>query len=129
MNSKKIYDDTITMEKIKIVYNIEDNNIALRLCNLKTIIYQEKQKDMNIEELITFLESAMNYDDMQIWLIEKEMAREQISLQEKLNKFFEIKSTEDILRIYDVEQNYDQSNLNGISKQLKKTSSIINPKK
>lgn len=76
---------------------------------------------MSIDELITFLNSAMNYDDMQIWLMKQEIKGVQLSLNEKLKKFFELKTDDDILRQYDIEQNYDQNNITEIEKVLRRT--------
>lgn len=117
------YDGTFddrTIEKIKSSYDIQDEN-TIRLINLKLCFEQKKHKFMSIDELITFLNSAMNYDDMQIWLMKQEIKGVQLSLNEKLKKFFELKTDDDILRQYDIEQNYDQNNITEIEKVLRRT--------
>ena len=75
---------------------------------------------MSNDELILFLKSAMNYDDMQIWLMKKEFQGIKLTLNDKLKNFFELKTEDDILRLYDIEQNYDQNNIDSIKKTLKK---------
>lgn len=96
------FDDT-TFKKIRLSYNIQDGKTVLRLMNLKLIFEQIKHVNMTIDELIIFLKSAMNYDEMQIWLVKQQMKGVQLSLNEKLRKFFELKSDADILKQYDVE--------------------------
>lgn len=113
-------EEDLTLENIKLKYDIQDDEIILRLRAIKFAIKDKKQKDMSNDELISFLNSIMNYDDMQIWLIRKQMDGVELTLNDKLKKFFELKSNEDILRLYDVAQNCDQNNINGISKTLKK---------
>lgn len=109
-----------TLEDMKLVYGIWDDEIIQRLWVIKLAIKEEKQNNMRNDELISFLISIMNYGDMQIWLMDQRMKGVNLSLNEKLKKFFELKSDQDILGLYDVEQNYNQDNINGIRKTLKK---------
>ena len=111
--------DNLTTDELKVKYDLQDDNIILRLISLRESIKTKKQKSMSYDELILFLQSAMNYDDMQIWLMEKEFQGIQLTLNDKLRKFFELKTEDDILRLYDIEQNYDQINIDSISKTLK----------
>ncbi len=114
--------DASTLEKIKSLYNIQDDETAQRIINLKSIIKQTKQQSMTIDELIIFLNDAMNYDEMQIWLMRQKIKGVELSLNEKLKKFFDLNSDEEILKIYDIQQNYDENNITGIRKVLTKTS-------
>lgn len=75
---------------------------------------------MSNNELILFLENVMNYGNMQIWLMRKQIEGIELNLNDELKKLFELKSNEDILKLYDVEQNYNQNNVNGIRKVLEK---------
>ena len=74
---------------------------------------------MNYDELILFLKNIMNYDEMQIWLMRKQMEGIELTLNDELKKFFTLKTNNDILRLYDVEQNYDQNNINELKLLLK----------
>lgn len=112
--------DNSTIDELKVKYNLQDDNVVLRLISLRESIKTKKQKSMSYDELILFLQSAMNYDDMQIWLMEKEFQGIKLTLNDELKKFFELKTEDDILRLYDIEQNYDQNNIDSISKTLKK---------
>lgn len=42
---------------------------------------------MTIDELIIFLNDAMNYDEMQIWLMRQKIKGVELSLNEKLKNF------------------------------------------
>ena len=75
--------------------------------------------NMNYDELILFLKNIMNYDEMQIWLMRKQMEGIELTLNDELKKFFTLKTNNDILRLYDVEQNYDQNNINELKLLLK----------
>ena len=110
---------SLIIEKIKSTYDIDNSNI-LRLIELHFLIKDQYQQDMNISDLLKFLGYVMNYDEMQIWLIRKQIKNENVTLNEKLTKFFSLKSNEDILRLYNMEQNYNQNNLDNVKKMIKK---------
>ena len=109
-----------TLDELRIKYNIQDINVILRLISLRKSFKKYKQRSMSYYELILFLKSVMNYGDMQIWLMEKQLLRIQVTLEEQLKKFFELTTEDDILGLYDIEQNYDQKNIDSISKTLGK---------
>lgn len=122
MEKKDIYEteDSLTIEEVKLKYDLQDDDIVLRLLSLKSAIKTTRQKSMSFDELLAFLENAMNYDDMQVWLMKKDFEGLKLTLSDQLKKFFELKSNDDILRLYGVEQNYDQDNIDNISKTLEK---------
>ena len=108
------------LEEMKLEYDIQDDEIILRIWELKQAIREKKQKMMSDDEILTFLRNAMNYGDMQIWLMKEQIEGIELTLNDELKKFFELKSNDDILRLYDIEQNYDQNNIDEIGKILKK---------
>ena len=108
------------INEIKKIYNVEDIDVALRLIDIRSKLAKERNIDMSIEELFSFLNNAMNYDEMQIWLVRKNLEGIELSFNDTLKKFFELKTDEDILKLYDVEQNYNQSNIDSVKKTLKK---------
>ncbi len=110
-------ENNLDIEELKFKYNLQ-NDIICKLCSLKNLIEEKRQKSMNYNELITFLKSAMNYGEMQIWFIKQQILNINITLNEKLKKFFELKTNDDILILYDVEQNYNQNNLDEIKRVL-----------
>lgn len=118
--TQMLMEEKKTVEEIKLEYGIYDNEIALRLLKIKVAVKDIKHNDMSNDELISFLKNIMNYDDMQTWLMRKQMEGVELTLNDELKKFFELKSNEDILKLYDIEQNYDQININRIRKVLEK---------
>lgn len=118
-------ENDLTLEEIKIKYGLQSEEIVLRLWTLKIAIRNEKQRSMNYDELIAFLKRTMNYGDMQMWLMNKQIEGIELTLNDKLKKFFELKSNKDILDFYDIEQNYNQNNIRGIKKKLEKETKLI----
>ena len=57
---------------------------------------------LDYDEIISFLRSAMNYDEMNIWLLRMSAKGIDVSLDESLSKFFELVPQEKILSLYDV---------------------------
>ena len=106
------FSKNLTIEEVKLKYSLDDD-VALRLEMIKSIL------NMNYDELILFLKNIMNYDEMQIWLMRKQMEGIELTLNDELKKFFTLKTNNDILRLYDVEQNYDQNNINELKLLLK----------
>ena len=68
--------------------------------------------------LIKFLKSIMNYDEMQIWKMKYQLKGIELTLNDELKKFFDLKTDEDILKLYELEQNYNQKNIDSIRKTL-----------
>lgn len=112
--------NNLTIEHIKTKYNIQDNDIVSRFILLKQKIESKKQSNINYDELLTFLQSSMNYDDMQLWLMKKESQGIKLTLNDKLKIFFEINTDDEILLLYNIEQNYDENNIGSIKRKLKK---------
>ena len=99
--------------------DIRDGEVTLRLSGLKQEFYSKKQVSMEYDELIDFLKNAMNYDEMQIWIMKQQANGIEITLNDMLKKFFEFKKNEDILKLYEVEQNYNEKNINNVKKLVK----------
>ena len=89
VSQRKQLDDK-TQEKIKMLYNIQDAETIQRLINLQLFFEQTKHVIMSIEQLIIFLKTAINYDDMQIWIMKQKINGVQLSLNDTLKKFFEL---------------------------------------
>lgn len=112
-------EDNLNTDELKEKYELKDDNVISRLISLRNTIKTKRDKSMSYDELILFLNFAMNYDDMQIWLIKNELQGVQLTLNDELEKFFELNTDDDILRSYDIGQNCDQNNIDSI-KTLKK---------
>lgn len=111
-------EDKKQLDIIKKENDITDDKVVLRLWKLRLSINEQKHTIMDYKGLIKFLKNAMNYDEMQIWIMKQQMIGKELTLSDMLEKFFELKSDEDIIRLYDMEQNYDQNNINNIRESL-----------
>ncbi len=120
--SKGFYKDADEIETTVFPSFIEPNSeVSLRLMSLKEKIRTEKNRNMDYIELLDFLQNVMNYDEMQIWLMRKRIDGVKLTLNDGLKKFFELKTDDDILALYDIEQNCNQNNIDNIRKKLRKS--------
>lgn len=90
------------IEEFKKTYNIQDTDIVFRLLKIKAKLANERNINMNNDELFDFLNYAMNFDEMNIWLIRKQFEGEELTLNDELKKFFELKTDDEILVLYDI---------------------------
>ena len=97
-----------------------DLDVIGRLLEIQKLLKQERQVFLSIDEIIKFLNYAMNFDEFQIWLIRNKTEGVKLSDNDVLQKFFSQITEEKILQFYDVEQNFDENNLNSIRKTLEK---------
>lgn len=86
----------------------EDSTLSeeeiIRLMEIQTLISNEKKISLSFEGLKNFLLRAMNYNGFQM-----EEANEV-----RLKSFLSVTTDEEILALYDVEDNYDEENLRSI---------------
>lgn len=73
----------------------------IRLMEIQTLISNERKISLSFEGLRSFLLRAMNYNGFQL---EKEN-------DVRLKSFLSVTTDEEILALYDVEENYDEKNL------------------
>ncbi len=73
----------------------------LRIISLQEDFYTKKQIYMECNDLIKFLKSAMNFDEKQIWYLKQQAQGFELKLDDMLEKFFELKTNEDIIKLYD----------------------------
>lgn len=107
------------MEEFKKKYDIQDSDIILRIMTFKSKLANERNVNMSNEELFSFLDNVMNYDEMQIWLIRKEIEGVELTLNDKLKKFLELTTDERILILYDIAQNCNEKNIVNVRKLIK----------
>ena len=105
------------IDKMRLEYKFTDD-IINRISKLRALIYEYKQILLSYDEMISFLEYAMNYDEMQLWLMTERLKGVTPTLSEKIRKFFELETDEDILILFDIENNYDQENIDDILKRI-----------
>lgn len=111
--------NNIILEEFRKLYNIQDKNVLLRLLGIKSKLARERNIDMGVEDLILFLSNAMNYGEMQIWLIRQNLEGIELSLSDKLKRFFELETDEGLLILYDIEQNYNEQNIENVRQLIK----------
>lgn len=92
-------------------FNIRDTKVLSRLLSIRAKLVCERNIDMGAEELLSFLTSAMNYGNMSVWLIRQKLKGIKLSLNDKLKKFFELETDEEILILYDIEQDHYEKNV------------------
>lgn len=97
-----------------------DHDVISKIIELQGIIFDKKQKSLSVEEMIRFLNIAMNYGNFQIWLLKNQINSVKLSTNDKLKKFLEETSIDEILTLYDIVQNYDYANLENVVKKLEK---------
>ena len=111
--------NNIILEEFRKLYNIQDKNVLLRLLGIKSKLARERNIDMGVDDLILFLSNAMNYGEMQIWLIRQNLEGIELSLSDKLKRFFELETDEELLILYDIEQNYNEQNIENVRQLIK----------
>ena len=94
-------------------YGLSEKN-ADRLYELKRILNKTRNISISYDELIIILKSVMNYDEINIWLVRKSLRGEEATLDEILTKYFKTNNYEDFLRIYDIDQNCNQNNIDDV---------------
>ena len=94
-------------EKITLEYGITDD-IVIKLLRLSLRIETEKHKVLKVDELIPFLKSVINCDEINSWAIQEELANRKVTLNEKIKRFFKIKQDQDIINLYDPNKNYNE---------------------
>lgn len=97
---------TTIADALKRLYKVrEDSTLSeeeiIRLMEIQTLISNEKKISLSFEGLRSFLLRAMNYNGFQ--LEEENEAR--------LKSFLSVTTDEEILALYDVEENYGEKNL------------------
>lgn len=100
--------------------------LKARLAEIQELIKKERNHELSIEELLNFINNAMNYGKFQAWLLEKELEGEELSFEDKLNTFLSETSNEDILALYSTGQNYNANNLRAIDKMIEEDGSLNN---
>lgn len=100
-------------KKLNSKYGLNEE-ICNKLSELKSVLSKERNMIVSYDELIIYLKSAMNHNDMQIWLVRNKIKGHEISLNEMLTKFFELNTYNDFLVLFDIDQNCNQTNIDDV---------------
>ena len=112
---EKIKKHKLAMKLIDCEYTFDNNKVLFYFTADGRIDFRELVKDLaSVFKTRIELRQIGVRDETKIKGVE-------LSLNEKLKKFFDLNSDEEILKIYDIQQNYDENNITGIRKVLTKT--------
>lgn len=119
INDRKKEKKTLTM-LLKNLFETENNGILseeeiIRLNEIQILLSNEKKISLSLNGVIHFLLRAMSYNKVQLDSDE----------ETRFKEFLSTITDEDILALYDVEENYDEKNLRSID-SLINTSNIDN---
>lgn len=103
----------------KEAFNLEDATLN-RILMFQQQIATKKQKNLSLEELLDFLNRAANYNGFQLWLKDLNEQGRELSKSQKITLLLSRTSDNDLLRLYDVENNYDERNLQSIDRMIGK---------
>lgn len=95
-----------------------DNDVMNRILELQIIIKEDCDVDMSFEDILLFLEDAMNFGAFQIKLLEYKLEGVILSYPEKIRLFLSENDNEDILRLYRIINNFNGANIEGIEEHL-----------
>lgn len=101
---------------------VMDNDVMNRILELQVIIKEYYGTLVSFEDILLFLENAMNYGSFQIWLLESRLSGVTLSYEETIKRFLDENSIDEILKLYDIEQNYGEDNIEQISTSLETSS-------
>ncbi len=95
-----------------------DNDIMNRILELQVILKDDFGSDMSFDEILLFLEDAMNFGAFQIELLKYKLENVSLSYVQKLRLFFDKNDNDDILRLYRITQNFNDVNIESIEERL-----------
>ena len=117
MRKSEVVKIDVELNFLKQTYSLTEE-IAKKIIRLRTTINSNREIQLSYDELVFFLKNAMNYNDMQIWLLRKEFEGDSVSLNDSLTKFFELNDDKSILRLYDIEQNCNEKNIDDVRRSI-----------
>lgn len=97
---------------------MKEKMIMDRILDLQIMLREDCESDISLEEILLFLESAMNFGAFQIELLEYKLEGRELSYTEEIRLFLSKNSNEDILRLYKIMYNFNDVNIEGIEERL-----------
>ncbi|MCI9585055.1 MAG: hypothetical protein HFH45_00220 [Bacilli bacterium] len=107
---------------------VMDNDVMNKILELQVIIKEYYGTLVSFEDILLFLENAMNYGFFQIRLLESKLSGVTLSYEETIKRFLDENSIDEILKLYDIEQNYGEDNIEQISTCLETSSCVEDDK-
>lgn len=90
-----------------------------RVLGIRELIATKKNVIISLEETLEFLNNATSYSEFQIWL--GDLQERDLSKLDRIKALLARTSDSDILKIFEVEQNYDENNLASIDRMIEET--------
>lgn len=87
-----------------------------RVLGIRELIATKKNVIITLEETLEFLNNATSYSEFQIWL--GDLQERDLSKLDRIKALLARTSDSDILKIFEVEQNYGKNNLASIDKMI-----------
>lgn len=105
------------LRKSKTNHEIDlESELINRICIISELISNKTGTTISFEETLEFLNNAVNYSEFQIWL--GDIKERRLSKLDRVKVLLSRTSDNDIVRLFDIEQNYDKNNLRSIDKML-----------
>lgn len=95
-----------------------DNDVMNRIFELQNIIKEDFGTLISFEDILMFLEDAMNFGGFQVKLLEYKLDGVKLSYSEKIRLFLSENDNEDILRLYGIINNFNDVNIESIEERL-----------
>lgn len=90
------------LKKLKQKYSLKEE-VLLNVLEIQSKI--NEKNELSFGELISFLVRIMNDREMQAWRFGRSLNGEIVSLNDSLAKYFKIKTNEEIINLYELNNN------------------------
>ena len=90
------------LKKLKQKYSLKEE-ILLNVLEIQSKI--NEKNELSFGELISFLVRVMNDREMQTWRFGRNLNGEIVSLNDSLTKYFKLKTNEEIINLYELNNN------------------------
>ena len=92
------------LKKLKEKYDLKEE-VLLNVLEIQSKINEQDERKLSFDETISFLIEATKFKDMQTWIFGRTLNGEIVSLNNSLTKLFELKTNEDIINSYELNNN------------------------
>jgi len=90
------------LKKLKQKYSLKEE-VLLNVLEIQSKI--NEKNELSFGELISFLVRVMNDREMQTWRFGRNLNGEIVSLNDSLTKYFKLKTNEEIINLYELNNN------------------------
>jgi len=90
------------LKKLKQKYSLKEE-VLLNVLEIQSKI--NEKNELSFGELISFLVRIMNDREMQAWIFGRNLNGEIVSLNDSLTKYFKLKTNEEIINLYELNNN------------------------